>query len=94
MECPGCFIWNCSYIFYPLKMQGPFRDNCLRYFYLRSAFLMVGCVEGIRRALFQGLVLIAGTTVVHACSFRRFPHNLVNCYYPLFVPVHVHLHNI
>ena len=33
-KCPDCFIWNCSYILYPSKMKGPFRDNCLRYFYL------------------------------------------------------------
>ena len=32
--CPDCFICNCSYIFYPSKMKGPFRDNCLRYYYL------------------------------------------------------------
>ena len=26
-KCPGCFIWNCSYIVYPSKIKGPFRDN-------------------------------------------------------------------
>ena len=65
-KCPDCFIWNCSYIVYPSKMKGPFRDNCLRYFYLWLAFLMAGCVEGIRRALVLGLVLIAGTAIVQA----------------------------
>ena len=33
-KCPDCFIWNCSYIVYPSKMKGPFRDNCPRYYYL------------------------------------------------------------
>ena len=33
-KCPDCFIFNCSYIVYPSKMKGPFRDNRLRYFYL------------------------------------------------------------
>ena len=65
-KCPDCFIWNCSYIVYPSKMKGPFRDNCLRYFYLRLAFL--GCVEGIRRALVIGLVLIAGMPIEQAPS--------------------------
>ena len=54
-KCPDCFIRNYSYIVYPSKMKGPFRDNCLRYFYLRVAFLMAGCVEDIRRALVLGL---------------------------------------
>ena len=31
-KCPDGFIWNCSYIVYPSKMNGPFRDNCLRYY--------------------------------------------------------------
>ena len=33
-KCPDCFIWNCSYVVYPSKMKGPFRDNCLWYYYL------------------------------------------------------------
>ena len=33
-KCPDCFIWNCSYIVYPSKMKGTFRDSCLRYYYL------------------------------------------------------------
>ena len=33
-KCPDCFICNWSYIVYPSKMKGPFRDNCLRYYYL------------------------------------------------------------
>ena len=33
-KCPDCFICNCSYIVYPSKMKGPFRDNCLIYYYL------------------------------------------------------------
>ena len=33
-KCPDCFIRNCVYIVYPSKMKGPFRDNCLRYYYL------------------------------------------------------------
>ena len=33
-KCPDCFIWSCSYIVYPSNMKGPFRDNCLRYFYI------------------------------------------------------------
>ena len=33
-KCSDCFIWNCSYIVYPSKMKGSFRDNCLRYFSL------------------------------------------------------------
>ena len=33
-KCLDCFIWNCSYIVYPSKMKGPFRDNCLMYYYL------------------------------------------------------------
>ena len=44
-------------------MKGPFRDNCLRYNYLLLAFLMAGWVEGIRRALVLGLVLIVGTAI-------------------------------
>ena len=67
-KCPDCFIWNCSYTVYPSKMKGPFRDNCLRYFYLLLAFLMAGCVESIRRALVLGLVLIAGTAIELAPS--------------------------
>ena len=66
--CPDCFIWNCSYIVYPSKMKGPFRDNCLRYYYLWLAFLMTGWVEGIRRALVLGLVLMAGTAIEQAPS--------------------------
>ena len=46
-------------------MKGPFRDNCLRYYYLWLAFLMV---EGIHRALVLGLVLIAGTAIEQAPS--------------------------
>ena len=65
-KCPNCFIWNCSYIVYPSKMKGPFMDNCLKYCYLWLAFLMAGWVEGIRRALVLGLVLIAGTAIEHA----------------------------
>ena len=38
-KCPDCFIWNCSYIVYPSKKKGPFRDNCLRYYYICLAFL-------------------------------------------------------
>ena len=33
-KCPDCFIWNCGYIVYPSMMIGPFRDNCLRYYYI------------------------------------------------------------
>ena len=40
LKCPDCFIWNCSYIVYPSKIKGPFRDNCIRYVYLRLEFLM------------------------------------------------------
>ena len=47
-------------------MKGPFRDHCLRYFYLRLAFQLAGCVEGIRRALVLGLVLIAGIAIEQA----------------------------
>ena len=65
-KCLDCFIWNCSYIVYPSMMKGPFRDNCLRYYYLCLAFLMAGWVEGIRRALVLGLVLIAETTIEQA----------------------------
>ena len=36
-KCPDCFIWNCSYIVYPSKMKGSFRDNCLRH-YLEVSF--------------------------------------------------------
>ena len=32
-KCSDC-IWNCSYIVYPAHMKMPFRDNCLRYYYL------------------------------------------------------------
>ena len=49
-------------------MKGPFRDNCLRYFYLGVAFLMAGCVEGSRRALVRGLVLTAGTHIEQTSS--------------------------
>ena len=55
-------------------MKGPFRDNYLRYFELLLAFLMEGCVEGIRRALFLGLVLIAGTTIEQTHSVGPPPH--------------------
>ena len=61
-KCLDCFIWNCSYFVYPSKMKGPFRDNCLRYFYTWLA----GCVEGIRRALVLGH---------RAGSFSRSPVN-------------------
>ena len=33
-KCPDGFIWDCSYILYPFKMKGPFKDNCPRYYYL------------------------------------------------------------
>ena len=33
-KCSDCFIWNCSYIVYSSIMKGPFRDNCIRYFYI------------------------------------------------------------
>ena len=62
-KCPDCLIWNCSYIVYPSKMKGPFRDNCLRYYYLWLAFLMVGWVEVIRIELVLGLMLITGTAI-------------------------------
>ena len=55
-------------------MKGPFRDNCLRYYYLRLAFLMAGGVEGIRRALVLGLVLIAGTAIEQAPSVGPLLH--------------------
>ena len=67
-KCPDCFIWNCRYIVYPSKMKGPFRDNCLMYFYRWLAFPMTECVEGIRRALLLGLVLIAGIAIQQAHS--------------------------
>ena len=67
-KCLDCFIWNCSYIVYPSKMKGPFRDNCLRCYHLWLAFLMAGCVEGIRRTLVLGLVLISGTGIEQAPS--------------------------
>ena len=67
-KCPDCFIWNCSYIVYTSKMKGPFRDNCIRYYYLLLAFLMAGWVEGIRRALVIGPVLIAGNAIEQAPS--------------------------
>ena len=35
-KCPHYFIWRRSYIVYPSKM--PFRDNCIRYFYLCLGF--------------------------------------------------------
>ena len=78
-KCPDCFIWNCSYIVYPSNMKEPFRDNCLRYFYLCLAFLMAGCVEGIRRALVLGLVLIAGSTIEQTPSVGPLP-TLFNIY--------------
>ena len=53
-------------------MKGSFRDNCLRYYYLLLAFLMTGCVEGIRRALVLGLVLITGTAIEEALSVCPF----------------------
>ena len=67
-KCPDCFIWNCNYIVYPSEMKGPFRGNCLGYFYLWLAFLIAGCVEGIRIALVLGLVLIAGAAIEQAPS--------------------------
>ena len=74
-KCPDCFIWNCSYIVYPSKMKGPFKDNCLRYYYLCLAFLIAGWgVEGIRRALVLGLVLIAGTAIEQAPSVGHPKH--------------------
>ena len=66
--CPDFFIWNCSNMVYPSKIKGPFWDNCLRYYYLRLAFLMAGWVEGIRRALVLGLVFIAGTAIEHRAA--------------------------
>ena len=75
-KCPDCFIWNCSYIIYPSKLKGPFRDNCLGYYYLLLAFPMAGWVEGIRRALVLGLVLIAGTPIEQAPSIGPL-HSLV-----------------
>ena len=60
-------------------MKGPFRDTCLRYLYLLLAFLMAGCVKGIRIALVLDLVLIAGTAIEQAHSVG-----------PLFWPTHHH----
>ena len=39
-KCPDCFIWNCSYIVYPAKMKGPFRDNC------KVLLSMIGVPDG------------------------------------------------
>ena len=72
-KCPDCFIWNCSYIVYPSKMKGPFRDNCLKYYYLLLAFQMSGWVKGIRRALVLVLVLIARTAIEQVPSVAL-PH--------------------
>ena len=49
-------------------MKGPFKDSCIRDYYLWLAFLMAGWVEGIRRALVLSLVLIAGTAIEQALS--------------------------
>ena len=56
-------------------MKGSFRDNCLGYFYLWLAFLMAGCVEGIRRALVLGRLLITGTAIEQAPSVGLHPHS-------------------
>ena len=88
-KCPDCFLSNYSYIGYPSKMKGPFRDNCLRYYYLWLAFLMAGWVEGIRWALVIGLVLIAGTAIeqapsvglllCHLCTFIVYRMKMLMC---------------
>ena len=93
---PDCFIWNCSYIVYPSKMKGPFRDNCLMYYYLLLSFLMTGWVEGIRRALVLGLVLIAGTAIMQTPSVG--PHTellITNMYITRPTPAIgiIHLHS-
>ena len=74
-SCPECFIWNCSYIVYPSKMKGPFRDNWQMYFYLWMAFQVAGGVEGICRALVLDLVLIAETAIEQAPSVG--PNSLI-----------------
>ena len=90
-KCPDCFIWNCSFIVYPSKIKESFRDNYLRYFYLWFAFLMAGCVEGIRRALVLGLVLIAGTDIEQAPSVGHlaicYRHNY--CFNMISVASHI-----
>ena len=55
-------------------MKVSFWDNCIRYFYLLLAFLMALCVEGIRRALVLGLVLIPGTAIEQAHSIGLHSH--------------------
>ena len=74
-KCSDCFIWNCSYIVYPSKMKGSFRDNYQRHYYLWLAFLMAGWVQGIRRALVLGLVLIADTAIEQAPSVGPLIHH-------------------
>ena len=74
-----CFIRSCSYIAHPSKMKGPFRDNWLRYFYLWLAFLMAGCVEGIRRTLVLCPVLIAGTAIEQAPSVGPLVYPIPPC---------------
>ena len=66
-KCPYCFIWICSYIVYPSKMSA-IQGQLPRCFYIWLAFLMAGCVEGIRRALVLGLVLIEETAIEQAPS--------------------------
>ena len=60
-------------------MKGPFRDNCLKYYYLLLAVLKAGWVVCIRRALVLGLVLIAGAAIEHASSPRG-AHVVVVCH--------------
>ena len=82
-KCPDCFIWNCRYFFYPSNIKGSFKDNCLRYFALR-----LGWVEGIRRAIIRGLVLIAGDCH-RAGSFRGSPCMLSHLYDRIFYSSHM-----
>ena len=67
-KCLDCFIWNCSCIVYTLQrlkaIQGPLPKVLLH----MIGVLDAGWVEGIRRALVLGLVLIAGTAIDQAPS--------------------------